>query len=101
MSQSEYRCRQCGHEFSLLPSTVEKEARCPRCGSESLERSAYLLGTESAEGLLPEDYFEIALAPCCTLGFKGWHQSNVKADTSAASGEKGSGDEEERHGPQG
>lgn len=100
MPQSEYRCRQCGHEFTPLPGTTEKGNRCPRCGSESLERSAYLLGTASAEGLLPEDYFDVALAPCCTVGFKGWHQSGLRADNLADQGDKDSGDEEENHSPQ-
>ncbi len=101
MLQSKYRCRQCGHGFSLLPGVLEEEARCPRCDSGSLEGSAFLLGTESVDDLLPEDYFEVALAPCCTLGFRGWHQSRAGEAASPASAD---GDLEEgglMHGAQG
>lgn len=42
---------------------MNEEIRCPRCGSELLEANPYLLGTDSAENLTPEDYFAVALKP--------------------------------------
>ena len=59
---SEYKCTQCGHDFSRGPG-IEEEIRCPRCGSDLIETNPYLLGTGSAEGLTPEDYFAVALKP--------------------------------------
>ncbi len=58
----EYKCTQCEHDFSEVPWMGE-EIRCPRCGSERIEANPYLLGTDSAEDLTPEDYFAVALKP--------------------------------------
>jgi len=52
----------CGHDFSGVP-WMDGEIPCPRCGSGLVEANPYLLGTCSAEGLTPEDYFSVALKP--------------------------------------
>lgn len=58
----EYKCLHCEHDFNKGP-WMDKEIRCPRCGSRLVEANPYLLGTGSAEGLTPEDYFAVALKP--------------------------------------
>ncbi|MBM2832724.1 MAG: Zinc ribbon domain [Dehalococcoidia bacterium] len=98
MTRFEYKCRQCGHEFGRLPGLAEKEVRCPRCGSDSLAHSPYLFGTASAEGLVADDYFDVALAPCCNLRYSGWHRSGAPPDTSETDTDKGVGDEDEKRG---
>ena len=59
---ADYRCNQCGHDFDKTPWR-DDEIHCPRCGGEQVEANPYLLGTGSAEGLTPEDYFAVALKP--------------------------------------
>jgi len=61
--RGEYVCAECGHEFD--PHDSKEEPRCPRCGSEKLERTPFLFGTASADELTAEDYMETLLAPCC------------------------------------
>ncbi len=56
-----YKCSQCGHSFNPLVGADIEAMRCPRCGSDEVERVRFLFGTESAEGLTPEDYFDAAL----------------------------------------
>lgn len=64
MSHSdEYKCCQCGHTFNLLIDADKENVRCPHCGSDKVERVKYLFGTESAEGLTPQDYFDAYLRP--------------------------------------
>jgi DNA-directed RNA polymerase subunit RPC12/RpoP len=70
---TEYTCKKCGHGFGRMGSQDEKGLCCPRCGGSELEHNPYLFGSPSAEGLTPEDYFDVALAPCCTPDWKGWH----------------------------
>ncbi|MDP2931894.1 MAG: zinc ribbon domain-containing protein, partial [Chloroflexota bacterium] len=59
----EYKCCQCGNTFKPIVDTEEKDIRCPRSGSDKVERVKYLFGTESAEGLTPQDYFDAYLRP--------------------------------------
>ncbi len=59
---SEFKCKQCEHDFNKSPWMGE-EIKCPRCGSKDLETNPYLLGSDSAEGLTPEDYYDVALKP--------------------------------------
>ena len=76
LSQGEFTCQECGHSFDRRigwgVGQSKEELRCPRCGAESLEETAYLLGTPDGE-VAPEDYFDVALAPCCIPGWVGWH----------------------------
>lgn len=74
MPTAEFKCRACGHEFGRVPGVSGKKVACPRCGSEAVDQSSYLLGTAGAEELKPEDYFNVALAPCCNATFAGWHR---------------------------
>ena len=54
MTTEEYTCQACGHQF---PShRPPDEERCPRCGSPKLQRNPWLLGTDEAACLTPEDY---------------------------------------------
>ncbi len=53
---------QCGHEFGRGP-WMDDAIQCPCCGSETVETNPYLLGSCSAEGLTPEDYYAVALKP--------------------------------------
>jgi len=52
-----YKCNRCGHDFE-----GEGQIRCPRCGSDEVE-NRFLFGTDKAEGLTPQDYFDACLAP--------------------------------------
>ena len=61
--RDEYKCSQCGHTFRPLVDCDEEDIRCPRCGSDNVERIKLLFGTESAEGLTPQDYFDAYLRP--------------------------------------
>jgi NAD-dependent SIR2 family protein deacetylase len=59
---AEYKCIQCGHNFSRTP-WMDKSVQCPCCGGDQLENNPYLLGTCCAEGLTDEDYYAVALKP--------------------------------------
>jgi DNA-directed RNA polymerase subunit RPC12/RpoP len=59
---SEYKCIQCGHNFSKTP-WMDENIQCSRCCSDQIEHNPYLLGTSSAEGLTAEDYYAVALKP--------------------------------------
>ena len=96
MTGTEYKCRECGHGFGRLPGVPEKEMRCPRCGSDSLDHSPYLFGTESAEGLAAEDYFDVALAPCCNLRYSGRHPADAPSSASKPECDRKAGDEGEK-----
>ncbi len=69
---TEYTCKECGHGFGVSCHAKEEELCCPRCGCTELEHNPYLLGGPDADGLSPEDYFDVAMAPCCVAGWKGW-----------------------------
>ena len=57
----EYKCKVCGHVFDVHSEDGQEEAiRCPRCGSDQIERNPYLFGSPDAE-LTPEDYFAAAM----------------------------------------
>jgi len=65
----EYKCKVCGHTFDVLKDATlslskdgdyEEAVRCPRCGSDQVERNPYLFGSPDAE-LTPEDYFAAAM----------------------------------------
>ena len=56
----EYKCKACGHTFDVRKADGEEVVRCPRCGSELVERNPYLFGSPDAE-LTPEDYFAAAM----------------------------------------
>lgn len=72
--EGEFTCKQCGHSFDKLPGTEEKDVRCPRCGSEQLERNPYLLGTPDAADLTLDDYLDVAMGPCCLPVWIGWQK---------------------------
>ena len=57
---TEYQCKECGHSFDRLVKDSE-EVRCPRCGSDELERNPFLLGSCSVDELTEEDYFAAAM----------------------------------------
>ncbi len=53
------------HYWKHMDKATERRLRtaCPRCGSDKVERVKYLFGSESAEGLTPQDYFDAYLRP--------------------------------------
>jgi putative FmdB family regulatory protein len=49
----EYRCRECGHEFSRLVSmgTADEDIACPHCGVHAAERQiSTFFGTTGGSG---------------------------------------------------
>ena len=46
----EYTCANCGHRFEklILSSKRAKELRCPKCGSEQVDKNISLFGSVGA-----------------------------------------------------
>lgn len=71
LPQGEFTCRHCSHSFNRLVDQKENSTHCPRCGGQDLEEIPYLLGTAGTD-VTDDDYFDVALAPCCTTNWMGW-----------------------------
>jgi len=63
----EYKCKDCGSEFELLLFSGE-EAKCPRCGSKSLNKKISLVSFSSkSEG---SSDVSSSLSSCSTCASK-------------------------------
>jgi predicted nucleic acid-binding Zn-ribbon protein len=99
LPQGELTCKDCGHSFNRLVNQKEKDSRCPRCGGQDLEEVPYLLGTADPD-VSAEDYFDVALAPCCTANWMGWrhhfYSTGAWASTQSGKPKKSEAEEDEK-----
>ncbi|HNR95168.1 MAG TPA: zinc ribbon domain-containing protein [Kiritimatiellia bacterium] len=47
----EYKCRKCGHAFETLAASRSVKAKCPKCGSASVEKQLSTFSTSSGSSL--------------------------------------------------